>query len=1143
MSEEQQQNPEQPQENPDELKFIEELNLQDFQEYEDLFKVFCDFKSGKIEKQALKEKLFELRFRKLSDEDLDKIIEETELTKDGAVSIFSCIIFLKKIIDAGTKEKFQRIVKKEGMGLFRVHDPEDYSRKKRPYCNKEKNRYAKIINKILVDDPDCGSRIPIDTESDDLYDKIQDGVIIAKLVNKCEPDTVNMDEIKKNDDMNIFDKYDNLNKGIDGAKKVGVPSETNSDDILDKNKERANDLLGDILARMNVPKNVIKENKDTEKLCKEGETVDDVANLPLDDFLKRWFNSHLQNAGYPNELTNFSDDLKDSEKYVTLLNDLSPQECDKSALDNENLEERAQKVIDDGKKYGAETVITPEDITNGNEPLNRLFTGDLYNAELLNQNEDYDKDLMKTYINTMNKALCDDEDTRNKIPIDPESEEEVFEKLKDGVILAKLATLADKNLVNEDDLKAGDEISDEDKNKNVEKVLEAADKLNLPTKLKPGDILKGKKKKDQEIVGDLLGKVMCPPECIKANPDTDDLVKEGETKDDLANGPIDDFLKRWVNKHLKAAGHPKEIDNFGEDLKDGEVYTVLLNNIFPNDCDKTPMDESDINQRMQKILDNAKNIGVDSAATPEGLSSGKEPLGRLFSGEIFNAFANPYNVNEKECYVKIVNKLLENDEELKEKLPIVPESNEVFKKIKDGVILAKLVNMAAPGTVDERVIVKDPSMTSHDKKSNVNLVINSAKSIGCLTEATSDDVLNEIRYLDIDLLYQVLKPLVYKKISVQEFPQMLRFKQEKEEVEELLTLGPEDFLKRWYNYHLAKINHPNKVEKFGEDLKDSVKYTLMLNLLNEACDKSAIDEPDLLERAKKVLENAPKIGANIYIKPSDIPSGNEHLNKFFSAELFMANHGMGEATQEEKMMANKILEDDEEGGREERSFRTWINSLKLEGVKKVNNLYEECRNGILLLKMIDKIKPGVVNWRIVELKNLKNPFKVGVNCQEVIDSSKKSGYKIVSVGNQDIQKGSKKHILAIVWQLMRAHTLKIIGEKSEEELIEWANSKIPEERRIKNLKEKKLGDGLFWIDLLAAIEPRSIRWDLIVKESPSDKDKEMNAKYALSVARGLGAMIFVVWEDITEVKSKLLLTFLASLYEVAQTREKEKNES
>ena len=1136
MSEEQA-NQEQPKENPDEIKFIEELNLQDFQEYEDLFKLFCDYKAGKVEKPKLKEKLFELRFRKLSDEDMDKIFSETELMKDGALSIFSCIIFLKKIIDAGTKEKFQRIVKREGMGLFRVYDPDNYKRKKRPYSDKEKNRYAKLINKILSGDPDCGSRIPIDPNTDDLYDKVQDGVILSKLVNKCEPDAINMDEIKKNEDMNVYDKYDNLNKAIEGAKKVGVPSETNADDVLDKNKERDNDLIGDILARINVPKNVIKENKDTEKLCKEGETVDDVANLPVDDFLKRWFNDHLKKANYPNELNNFSDDLKDSEKYTILLNDLSPDLCDKSALDNDNLDERAKKVIDDGKKYGADTVILPEDITSGNEPLNRLFTGDLYNAELDKKGGDeYDKDLMKTYINATNKALCDDEDTKNKIPIDPESDQEVFDKLKDGVVLGKLENLADKNLLNEDELKKGDDISDEDKGKNVDQVLNAANKLNLPSKLKPNDILTGKKKKDQDILGDILDKVMCPPKSIKENPDTDDLLKEGETKDDLANGPVDDFLKRWVNKHLKLAGHPKQIENFGDDLKDGEV--ILLNNIFPNDCDKSPLDIGDINERMKKVLENAKNIGIDSSLTPEGLASGKEPLGRLFVGEIYNAFANPYNVNEKECYCKIINKLLENDGEVKDKIPIIPESNEVFKKMKNGVILAKLVNLAAPGTVDERVIVKDPGMTVQDKKSNLNLVLNSAKAIGCLFETTSDDVLDEIRSKDVDLLYQILMPIVYKKVTVQEFPQMLRFKQEKEEVEELLTLGPEDFIKRWFNYHLAKINHPKKLEKYEEDLKDSEKYTLLLNILNPECDKSALDEPDLLKKSEKVLENAPKIGANVYIKKEDIPSGNPHLNKFFCAELFMANNGLGEATKEEKMTANKLLDDDEEGGREERSFRTWINSLKLEGVKKVNNLYEECRSAILLLKMIDKIKPGTVNWKIVELKALKNPFKVGVNCQEVIDASKRSGYKIINIGNKDIQNGSKKHILAIVWQLMRAHTLKIIGEKSEEELIEWANKLIPEERRIKNLKEKKLGDGLFWIDLLAAIEPRCIRWDLVVKENPTDKDKEMNAKYALSVARGLGAMIFVVWEDITEIKSKLLLTLLASLYEVAQSLKK-----
>ena len=73
---------------------------------------------------------------------------------------------------------------------------------------------------------------------------------------------------------------------------------------------------------------------------------------------------------------------------------------------------------------------------------------------------------------------------------------------------------------------------------------------------------------------------------------------------------------------------------------------------------------------------------------------------------------------------------------------------------------------------------------------------------------------------------------------MQEFPQMLRYKQEKEEVEELLTLGLEDFIKRWFYYYLNKINHPKKLEKYEADLTDLEKYTLLLNLLNPDCDKS-----------------------------------------------------------------------------------------------------------------------------------------------------------------------------------------------------------------------------------------------------------------------------------------------------------------
>jgi len=424
-------------------------------------------------------------------------------------------------------------------------------------------------------------------------------------------------------------------------------------------------------------------------------------------------------------------------------------------------------------------------------------------------------------------------------------------------------------------------------------------------------------------------------------------------------------------------------------------------------------------------------------------------------------------------------------------------------------------------------------MTREKNLRNLNLCINSAISIGCDIDIKDEDILNEKRQKIIDLLYQIIRFIVLKKVSLQYYPQLLRLKEDKEEYEELLTIGPEDFLKRWFNYNLKRSSCPKVITNFSEDIKDSEKYIILINQLEPSCDTSALGERDLVKRAGIVLDNASKINAKIYISAEDIPKASERLNTLFTAELFLAKTGMGEATNEEKMEANKLLDDDEEGALEERCFRIWINSCKLEGVKKVENLYEECRNGILLLKMIDKIKPGTVQWKKVELKT-RNPFKIGVNCQVVIDASKRSGYSIISIGYRDIQEGKKKHILAIVWQLMKAYTLKDIGEKSEEELITWANSKVSEGRRIKSLKEKKLNDGLFWIELLASIEPKCIKWDYISKDNLQDKEREMNAKYALSIARGLGSINFIFWEQITEVRSKFLLTFLASLYDIDQ---------
>ena len=757
----------------------------------------------------------------------------------------------------------------------------------------------------------------------------------------------------------------------------------------------------------------------------------------------------------------------------------------------------------------------------------------------MSEEEIYDKDLMRIYAKTINKSLCDDIDTKNKIPINPESEDDIFAKLKDGIVLAKLEALIDKEILTIYDFEIENDVNDI--NKNINNVLEEAYKLGFKLEINPDEILKEDKSKIQNLVKFILGKIMCSSHSIKNNPDIDDLIRDNENKNDIANGPINEFLKRWVNKHIKAAGYQNYFYNFDNDLKNGEVYIFLLNNLFPEYCDKSPLNENDINERMKKILNNCKNIGLDTAITYQDLVRRKESIGLLFISEIYNLYTNPYNHSEKESYCKIINSLLETDKELKNKLPIEPESNELFKKIKDGIILTKLINMAAPETIDERILVNVPGMTLDDKKFNLNLVINSAKSLGCITEITSDDILNEVRKKDIDLLYEIIELIIFKKISVKEYPQMLRFKEEKEDNEDILKLSQEDLIKRWINYLLSKNNYHLKLENFSQDLKNSEIYLLLINILNSQFDKNVSTQNDLLQRAEKVIEYASKLGTKVFIKSKDIISGNENLNKLFIAELFMAIHGLGEATNEEKMALNKLLDATDEIIREEIILRNWINSLKLEGVKKINNLFQDCRDGIILLELIDTMNPGNVNWKLVEFTNLKNPSKVGRNCQVVIDSIKRCGYKIVNIRNKDIQDGNKVMIIYLVNKLMIQYILKKIGVNSLEDLIKWANIKIPTEKQIKIDSNKiKLNDELTWLDLINYIEPKCIRWDLIVKNNPSIKDKEMNSKYILSLSRGLGALNFVSWKDITENQNELSWSFLASLYELSNSNKEQK---
>ena len=536
---------------------------------------------------------------------------------------------------------------------------------------------------------------------------------------------------------------------------------------------------------------------------------------------------------------------------------------------------------------------------------------------------------------------------------------------------------------------------------------------------------------------------------------------------------------------------------------------------------------------MKKLVDKEGKIQLDSFINKAG-----KAMVRVSKGDNSMQFQT-FSEEERTAYVKVINSSLADDPVCKKYLPIDPDSNEVFDRIKDGVILCKLINKAQEGTIDERVINTKENMNIFQQVENLNLAISAAKSIGLnVIGLNYDQIMDGKNFIMVlGLMWQVVKLVVLSNIQLKHHPELIRLLNPGEQLSDLLKLSPEQLLLRWFNYHLKQAGYDKKITNFSGDVKDSEKYTILLNQLNKnLCDKSALNEPDKKKRAKKVIDNSKKLGAESYITPDDIVSGNSKLNTLFVASIFNAYPGLSPATEEELYEAAKLLDDDVEGAREERAFRMWINSLGLTGDDgepiHINNLYEESKDGILMLRTLDKIKPGVVNWKIVD-KKPNNPFKKTVNCNEVIDASKKSKYHIVGIGGGDIRDGNKKYILAIVWQMMRAHSLQVIGNKTEEELIAWGNEKVDDDSlKVKSLKDKKLGNSLYFINIMKAIEPRSINWDIVVTDKDDDESKQNNAKYAISIARKLGATVFLVWEDIAEVKSKLLLTFLASLYEV-----------
>ncbi|XP_077631289.1 plastin-3 [Crocuta crocuta] len=588
-----------------------------------------------------------------------------------------------------------------------------------------------------------------------------------------------------------------------------------------------------------------------------------------------------------------------------------------------------------------------------------------------------------------------------------------------------------------------------------------------------------------------------------------DELKEAFAKVDLnSNGFICDYelheLFKEANMPLPGYKVREIIQKLmldGDRNKDGKISFDEFVYIFQE------VKSSDIAKTFRKAINRKEGICA-LGGTSELSSEGTQ---------------HSYSEEEKYAFVNWINKALENDPDCRHVIPMNPNTDDLFKAVGDGIVLCKMINLSVPDTIDERAINKK-KLTPFIIQENLNLALNSASAIGChVVNIGAEDLRAGKPHLVLGLLWQIIKIGLFADIELSRNEALAALLRDGETLEELMKLSPEELLLRWANFHLENSGW-QKINNFSADIKDSKAYFHLLNQIAPKGQKegepridinmSGFNETDDLKRAESMLQQADKLGCRQFVTPADVVSGNPKLNLAFVANLF--NKYPALTKPENQDIDWTLLED---------SFQ----------------IFSDLQDALVILQLYERIKVPV-DWSKVN----KPPYpKLGANmkklenCNYAVELGKHPAkFSLVGIGGQDLNDGNQTLTLALVWQLMRRYTLNVLedlgdGQKANDDIIvSWVNRTLSEAGKstsIQSFKDKTISSSLAVVDLIDAIQPGCINYDLVKSGNLTEDDKHNNAKYAVSMARRIGARVYALPEDLVEVKPKMVMTVFACL--------------
>jgi plastin-3 len=318
-------------------------------------------------------KLAPYKIRLMVDEFVDKnrIDNKDKLTYDEFEIL--CMDLKSKDVRLTFKST---VTKKENLETSKADDGITHS-----VSLEEKVAFTDWINKNLSHDKDLSHLLPINSEGTLLYTRMDDGILLCKIINHSCPDTIDERAINKKN-LTLYTKFENLTLALVSSQAIGC--NIVNIDAHDLAKAKPHLVLGLLwqIIRIGLFSHITLEScPGLARLLQDGETIEDLKKLSPESLLLRWVNYHLEKAGVSRRCSNFHSDIVDSEVYTHLMHQIAPagSGVTKEALGEQDLLNRAEIMLQQADKLNCRTFVSPKDVTNGNYKLNLAFVANLFN--------------------------------------------------------------------------------------------------------------------------------------------------------------------------------------------------------------------------------------------------------------------------------------------------------------------------------------------------------------------------------------------------------------------------------------------------------------------------------------------------------------------------------------------------------------------------------------------------------------------------------------------------------------------------------------------------------------------------------------------------------------------------------------------